>query len=123
MYTFVCGWVLIRGWAYNFTLKGLQFLIFIVDIFILYCHFTLGGLKMGKKHFLCTHTWTNEQARDQFLNIIGQMTDREYLAAVSTEQAELLQTWLGQDDFFSVIGLRIRKRLYILRLNCLELMN
>ena len=55
---------------------------------------------MGKKHFLCTHTWTNEQARDQFLNIIGQMTDREYLAAVSTEQAELLQTWLGQDDFF-----------------------
>tara|TARA_B100000902_G_C26415402_1_gene484290 strand:- start:117 stop:329 length:213 start_codon:yes stop_codon:yes gene_type:complete len=55
---------------------------------------------MGKKHFLCTHTWTNEQARDQFLNIIGQMTDREYLAAVSTEQAELLQTWLGPDDFF-----------------------
>ena len=46
---------------------------------------------MGKKHFLCTHTWTNEQARDQFLNVIGQMTDREYLAAVSTEQAEFGQ--------------------------------
>ena len=55
---------------------------------------------MKKKHFLCTHTFTNEQARDQFLEMVGQLTDREFLQAASTDEAVLLQTWLGQDDFF-----------------------
>ena len=53
-----------------------------------------------KKHFLCTHTWASEEAKEQFLVATKDMTDRQMLEGFKTEKAELLQNWMGKEDFF-----------------------
>lgn len=53
-----------------------------------------------KKHFLCTHTWASEEAKEQFLVASKDMTDRQMLEGFKTEKAELLQNWMGKEDFF-----------------------
>ena len=53
-----------------------------------------------KKHFLCTHTWASEEAKEQFLVATKDMTDRQLLEGFKTEKAELLQNWMGKEDFF-----------------------
>ena len=53
-----------------------------------------------KKHFLCTHTWTSDEAKEQFLVATKDMTDRQLLEGFKTEKAELLQNWMGKEDFF-----------------------
>ena len=53
-----------------------------------------------KKHFLCTHTWASEEAKEQFFFSTKDMTDRQMLEGFKTEKAELLQNWMGKEDFF-----------------------
>ncbi len=53
-----------------------------------------------KNHYLCTHTWNNDEARQEALNFMGEMTDYEFLKLLRNEKAETLQHWMGQDDFF-----------------------
>ena len=53
-----------------------------------------------KKHFLCTHTWATADAREQFLKDTKDVTDRQMFEGFKTEKAELLQNWMGKEDFF-----------------------
>ena len=55
---------------------------------------------MTKKHYLCTHTWVSPEAREGGLKATSQMTDTELFAALKTEKAEMLQHWMGKEDFF-----------------------
>ncbi len=34
---------------------------------------------MGKKHFICTHTWLNEDAKKQGTEFTSNMTEQEFL--------------------------------------------
>ena len=42
-----------------------------------------------KKHFLCTHTWTSDEAKEQFSVATKDMTDRQLLEGFKTEKAAL----------------------------------
>ena len=53
-----------------------------------------------KKHFICTHTWNNDDARQEALKFMGKMTDKDFLDLLRNEKAETLQHWMGKDDFF-----------------------
>jgi hypothetical protein len=53
-----------------------------------------------KKHFLCTHTWATADAGEQFLKDTKDVTDRQMFEGFKTEKAELLQNWMGKEDFF-----------------------
>ena len=53
-----------------------------------------------KKHFLCTHTWASDEAKEQFMVATKDMTDRELIEGFKTDKAELLQNWMGKEDFF-----------------------
>ena len=55
---------------------------------------------MKKRHFMATHTWVSDEARDQVLAASSQTTDIEFFASLKTEKAECLANWLGQSDFF-----------------------
>ncbi len=55
---------------------------------------------MEKKHYICTHSWSNENARKQFIDQISNFTDKEYFEFVSTDKAELRETWMGREEFF-----------------------
>ncbi len=55
---------------------------------------------MAKKHFMCTHTWVGDEAKQMGLEATSQMTDREFFASIKTARAETLQHWMGQEDFF-----------------------
>ena len=55
---------------------------------------------MAKKHYLCTHTWVSPEAREQGIKLTSKMTDSELVATLNTEKAELLQHWMGKEDFF-----------------------
>lgn len=55
---------------------------------------------MTKKHFICTHTWNNAEARAEALNSMKHMTDKEFFDLLRTDKAETLQHWMGEDDFF-----------------------
>ena len=55
---------------------------------------------MAKKHFMCTHTWVGDEAKQMGLEATSQMTDREFFASIKTPRAETLQHWMGQEDFF-----------------------
>lgn len=44
-------------------------------------YFSLGEeIVMAKKHFMCTHTWVGDEAKQMGLEATGQMTDREFFA-------------------------------------------
>ena len=55
---------------------------------------------MGKKHYICTHTWSNPDTIKDVIKQQGEMTDKEFFAGLKTEKAETLQHWMGKDDFF-----------------------
>ena len=55
---------------------------------------------MGKKHFICTHTWLNEDAKKQGTEFTSNMTEKEFFDSVKTEKAETLAHWMGKEDFF-----------------------
>ena len=45
---------------------------------------------MGKKHFICTHTWLNEDAKKQGTEFTSNMTEKEFFDSVKTDKAETL---------------------------------
>ena len=49
---------------------------------------------------MCTHTWANDEAKEQFMAATKDMTDRQLIEGFKTEKAELLQNWMGKEDFF-----------------------
>ena len=53
-----------------------------------------------KKHFMATHTWTSNEARDKVIEMNSGMTEEEFFSGLKTEKAETLQHWMGKDDFF-----------------------
>ena len=55
---------------------------------------------MAKKHFMCTHTFLEDEAKKMFEDASLDMTDRDMFAAVKTEKAEMLGHWRGEEDFF-----------------------
>jgi|TARA_B110000495_G_scaffold189440_1_gene190510 hypothetical protein len=55
---------------------------------------------MSKKHYMCTHTWATTEAEKAFLENTKGMTDRQLFEGISTKNAELLQHWMGKEDFF-----------------------
>ena len=55
---------------------------------------------MGKKHFICTHTWLNEDAKKQGTEFTSNMTEKEFFDSVKTDKAETLAHWMGKEDFF-----------------------
>ena len=55
---------------------------------------------MNKKHYLCTHTWIGEKERLEALAGTEGLTDIEFFDSLSSDKAECVQHWMGQDDFF-----------------------
>ncbi|MDB9915829.1 hypothetical protein OAD30_03280 [Alphaproteobacteria bacterium] len=55
---------------------------------------------MAKKHYICTHTWSNPETIKSVLIEQGKMTDTQFFEGLKTEKAETLQHWMGKDDFF-----------------------
>ena len=53
-----------------------------------------------KKHFICTHTWNNDEARQEALKFMEKMTDKDFLDLLNNDKAETVQHWMGKDDFF-----------------------
>ena len=55
---------------------------------------------MAKKHYICTHTWSNTDTIKDVLAQQSEMTVREFFAGLKSDKAETLQHWMGKDDFF-----------------------
>ena len=55
---------------------------------------------MEKKHYICTHTWSNPDTIKDVIKQQGEMTDKEFFAGLKTEKAETLQHWMGNSEFF-----------------------
>ena len=55
---------------------------------------------MSKKHFICTHTWLNEDAKKAGTEATSNMTEKEFFDSVKTDKAETLAHWMGKEDFF-----------------------
>ena len=55
---------------------------------------------MQKKHYICTHTWSNTNIIKDVLAQQSEMTVREFFEGLKSEKAETLQHWMGKDDFF-----------------------
>ena len=53
-----------------------------------------------KKHFICTHTYMSDDVKNKFLEDTKNLTDKELFDGMKTEKAELLQHWMGTEDFF-----------------------
>ena len=53
---------------------------------------------MTKKHFMCTHTWQNDEAKNTAMAI--SITDKDFFATYKTDRAECLQHWMGDNEFF-----------------------
>jgi hypothetical protein len=53
-----------------------------------------------KKHFICTHTYMSDEIKDKFFEDTKNLTDKELFDGMKTEKAELLQHWMGTEDFF-----------------------
>ena len=41
---------------------------------------------MGKKHYICTHTWSNPDTIKDVIKQQGEMTDKEFFAGLKTEK-------------------------------------
>ncbi len=52
-----------------------------------------------KKHFMCTHTFHNEDAENAFDKAAAGMT-LEMFAMLKNERAEMAGHWRGDDEFF-----------------------
>ena len=55
---------------------------------------------MKKRHYMATHTWVSDEARDQVLSATSEMSDTDFFASLKTETAETLAHWMGQGGFF-----------------------
>ena len=55
---------------------------------------------MAKKHFICTHTWLNEETKKQGTAMTSAMTEKEFFDSVKSDKAETLAHWMGKEDFF-----------------------
>jgi hypothetical protein len=57
-----------------------------------------GGIM--KKHFMCTHAFFDDDAKQAFEDASIGMTDRQTFEMMKGEKAEMLGHWRGNDDFF-----------------------
>ena len=55
---------------------------------------------MSKKHFICAHTWLNEDAKKASTEAKSNMTEKEFFDYVKTDKAETLAPWMGKEGFF-----------------------
>ena len=55
---------------------------------------------MTKKHYICTHTCSDPEARKTFIDNTTNITVREFFESIGTDKAKLLQHWMGKEDFF-----------------------
>ena len=53
-----------------------------------------------KKHFMCTHAFFDDGAKQAFEDASIGMTDRQIFEMMKGEKAEMLGHWRGNDDFF-----------------------
>ena len=53
-----------------------------------------------KKHFMCTHAFFDNDAKQAFEDASIGMTDRQIFEMMKGEKAEMLGHWRGNDDFF-----------------------
>ena len=58
-----------------------------------------------KKHFMCTHAFFDDDAKQAFEDASIGMTDRQIFEMMKGEKAEMLGHWRGNEDFFA-IGMR-----------------
>ena len=57
-----------------------------------------------RKHFMCTHTFSSEEAREKSSDPDTILTDRQFLDKLTGQRARVLQHWRGSEDFFFSIG-------------------
>ena len=53
-----------------------------------------------KKHFMCTHAFFDDDAKQAFEDASIDMTDLQIFEMMKGEKAETLGHWRGNDDFF-----------------------
>ena len=53
-----------------------------------------------RKHFMCTHTFSCEEAWEKSSNPDTVLTDRQFFEKLSGDKARVLQHWRGSEDFF-----------------------
>ena len=49
---------------------------------------------------MCTHTFVNQEAAEQFISATLELTDRQIFEGLKTEKAEMLAHWRGEEEFF-----------------------
>lgn len=52
------------------------------------------------KHFMCTHTFSSEDAWARSSNPDTVLTDRQFFELLNKDKARVLQHWRGSEDFF-----------------------
>jgi hypothetical protein len=57
-----------------------------------------------RKHFMCTHTFSSEEAWEKSSNPDTVLTDRQFFEKLSGDNARVLQHWRGSEDFSFAIG-------------------
>ena len=53
-----------------------------------------------KKHFMCTHTFHNEEAEKAFDDAAAGMNLEKMFAMMKNDRAEMIGHWRGDDEFF-----------------------
>jgi hypothetical protein len=53
-----------------------------------------------RKHFMCTHTFSSEEAWEKSSNPDTVLTDRQFFEKHNGDKARVLQHWRGSEDFF-----------------------
>ena len=69
------------------------------------------GLKLN--YYMCIHTFTSDKARREYLKAPDKhnspekrLTEKEWANFGNSTKAKCLQEWLGDEEFFSAIGMR-----------------
>ena len=57
-----------------------------------------------RKHFMCTHTFSSEEAREISSDPDTILTDRQFFDKLTEQRARVLRHWRGSEDFFFSIG-------------------
>ena len=53
-----------------------------------------------RKHFMCTHTFSSEEAWEKSSDPDTVLTDRQFFDKLTGQRARVLQHWRGSEDFF-----------------------
>ena len=53
-----------------------------------------------KKHFMCTHTFHDGDAKEKYLAMCKGISSTDWFASGEGEKAECIQNWLGEEDFW-----------------------